>query len=136
MIQLYWKNAASKVVGSAHGIAPADLSGIDPVIRQAHAAVRSQVADGKLGYAALPDRRQYVDAVKSLVERYRDNTRDMMNQALTPNPAEYTSVIDANSTPSRASHEKHMSSTRRSPVTRNSPYSCGQSGLVWMVETS
>jgi len=28
----------------------------------------------------------------------RDNTRDMMNQALTPNPAEYTSVIVANST--------------------------------------
>ena len=28
----------------------------------------------------------------------RDDTRDMMNQALTPNPAEYTSVIVANST--------------------------------------
>ncbi|MDJ0631414.1 MAG: extracellular solute-binding protein [Rhodobacter sp.] len=28
----------------------------------------------------------------------RDNTRDLMNQALTPNPAEYTSVIVANST--------------------------------------
>ena len=28
----------------------------------------------------------------------RDNTRDFMNQALTPNPAEYTSVIVANST--------------------------------------
>ncbi|MEM9677586.1 MAG: extracellular solute-binding protein [Pseudomonadota bacterium] len=28
----------------------------------------------------------------------RDNTRDIMNQALTPNPAEYTSVIVANST--------------------------------------
>lgn len=28
----------------------------------------------------------------------RDNTRDIMNQALTPNPAEYTSVIVANAT--------------------------------------
>ncbi len=28
----------------------------------------------------------------------KDNTRDIMNQALTPNPAEYTSVIVANST--------------------------------------
>jgi len=28
----------------------------------------------------------------------RDNTRDIMNQALTPNPAEYTSVVVANST--------------------------------------
>ena len=33
-----------------------------------------------------------------MVVTLRDNTRDIMNQALTPNPAEYTSVIVANST--------------------------------------
>ncbi len=43
-------------------------------------------------------------------------------------------VIAANWSPSRASHSPGaMSSTRRSPVTRNSPQSLGQSGLVWIV---
>lgn len=37
-------------------------------------------------------------AVGEFTVNLRDNTRDMMNQALTPNPAEYTSVIVANST--------------------------------------
>ena len=78
MIQLYWKNATTKVVGNEHGIGPEDLMGINVLIRQAHATVRSQVAAGKLGYAALPSHSEYPAQVKSLVHRYRDNTTDML----------------------------------------------------------
>ncbi len=78
MIQLYWKNATDKVIDKAHGITSTDLNGLDPLIRQAHAAVRSQISAGKLGYAALPDRNEYSTAVKSLVDHYRDNTTDMI----------------------------------------------------------
>jgi len=37
-------------------------------------------------------------AIQAVSVSLKDNTRDIMNQALTPNPAEYTSVIVANST--------------------------------------
>ena len=69
MIQLYWKNATSKVVGEAHGVAPADLAGIDALIHQAHATVRSQAAAGRLGYADLPARREYRSQISALVQR-------------------------------------------------------------------
>ena len=38
------------------------------------------------------------DAASEFTVTLRDDTRDMMNQAQTPNPAQYTSVIVANST--------------------------------------
>ncbi len=78
MVQLFWKNATSKVVGDQHGITRADLAGIDPLIRQAHAKVRSQIAAGLLGYAALPDNTDYRAQVQALVARYKGNTTDML----------------------------------------------------------
>ena len=78
MLQLFWKNATSKVVGDEHGITRADLDGIDPLIRQAHAKIRSQVAAGRLGYAALPTNTEYRALVQALVSRYKGNTTDML----------------------------------------------------------
>ena len=78
MIQLYWKNATDKVVGPDHGITATDLSNIDPAIRSAHEAVVRQCREGQLGYAALPTHRDYVTQVHALVDRYRDNTTDMI----------------------------------------------------------
>lgn len=78
MIQLYWKNATSQVVGDQHGITPADLANVEPAIGAAHAAVMAQIAAGKLGYAALTDRKEYAESVKALVQRYKDDTTDML----------------------------------------------------------
>ena len=78
MLQLFWKNATSKVVGDQHGVTRADLAGIDPLIRQAHGKVRSQIAAGLLGYAALPDNTDYRAQVQALVSRFRGNTTDML----------------------------------------------------------
>jgi glucose-6-phosphate isomerase len=78
MIQLYWKNATSKVVGDEHGVTTSDLNGLEPLIHQAHATVRSQITAGQLGYAALPTNTDYRAQVKALVDRYRDNTTDML----------------------------------------------------------
>ena len=78
MVQLFWKNATSKVVGEAHGLTREDLVGIDPLIRQCHAKVRSQIAAGLLGYAALPGNTEYRAQVQALVSRYKPNTTDML----------------------------------------------------------
>ena len=78
MVQLFWKNATSKVVGEAHGITREDLTGIDPLIRQCHAKVRSQIAAGLLGYADLPHNTTYRAQVQALVSRYKPNTTDML----------------------------------------------------------
>ena len=78
MIQLYWKNATAEVVGPEHGITAEDLGAVQPRIQAAHEAVTSQISQGQLGYAALPDRREYRDQVLALTERYKDNTTDMI----------------------------------------------------------
>ena len=78
MLQLFWKNATSKVVGDQHGITRADLAGMDPLIRQAHGKVRSQIAAGLLGYAALPGNTDYRAQVQALVARFKGNTTDML----------------------------------------------------------
>jgi len=78
MIQLYWKNATDKVVGPEHGITAFDLNGIDPPIRHAHESVLRQCREGRLGYAALPECTEYVNQVRALADRYRDNTTDMI----------------------------------------------------------
>ena len=78
MIQLYWKNATSKVIGETHGITSTDLGGMEPLIHQAHTTVRSQIAAGQLGYASLPNNTEYRSQVMALVDRYRSNTTDML----------------------------------------------------------
>ncbi|MBL7132522.1 MAG: glucose-6-phosphate isomerase [Phycisphaerae bacterium] len=78
MIQLYWKNATDKVVGPQHGLTEADLERIDAAITAAYSAVTGQIAKGELGYAKLPASGEYLDAVKALVSRYRDNTTDLV----------------------------------------------------------
>ena len=50
MIQLYWRNAISRVVGPDHGITPQDLQAIEPKIRKAYSSVIAQPP----GYARLP----------------------------------------------------------------------------------
>jgi glucose-6-phosphate isomerase len=78
MIQLYWKNATSQVVGDEHGATPEDLERVEPQISQALSAVLGQISAGKLGYANLPSHSQYPAQVRELVARYRDNTTDML----------------------------------------------------------
>ena len=78
MIQLYWKNAASKVVGDQHGISPADMDAIAPRIRAAHEAVVGQSRRGELGYARLPAHKEYPRRVQELVARYRPGTTDLI----------------------------------------------------------
>ena len=78
MIKLYWKNATARVVGADHGITPADLAAVESKLAKAHQAVVNQCRTGKLGYAALPTNVDYKNSVKQLVERYKNNTTDMI----------------------------------------------------------
>ena len=78
MLQLYWKNATSHIVGDTHGVTPVELANIEPAIRKAHATVMAQIDTGKLGYAALPDRSEYLQQVMELVDTYKDNTTDVV----------------------------------------------------------
>jgi glucose-6-phosphate isomerase len=78
MIQLYWKNATAAVVGAQHGISPRDLDNIGQRLAQAHRAVMDQAAKGKLGYAALPGRRDYRDSVMKLVAQHRPEVTDLV----------------------------------------------------------
>ncbi len=78
MIQLYWKNATSKVVGARNGVSETDLENIAPEIEKAHQTVVQQCRSGKLGYSALPGRKQYRDSVMELVGRYRGHTTDLV----------------------------------------------------------
>ncbi len=78
MIHLYWKNATDKVIDPAHGITQTELANIESDITAAHKAVQTQIAEGKLGYAALPTHGQYARQVKELVERKRDGVTDLV----------------------------------------------------------
>jgi len=78
MIRVYWKNATDAAIGPQHGISTDELDSAAGKIRAAHEAVMAQVKQGKLGYASLPQRRDYRDQVMALVERYRLNTTDMI----------------------------------------------------------
>ena len=77
MIQLYWKNATSKVVGD-HGISPQDLATVEPKINHALETVLNQCKSGRLGYTKLPTHPTYAAEVKALVEKYKDNTTDLI----------------------------------------------------------
>ncbi|MCD4824553.1 MAG: glucose-6-phosphate isomerase [Phycisphaerae bacterium] len=78
MIQLYWKHATKKVVGPEHGITPNDLAEIEGPLAIAHEKVVAQCRSGRLGYAALPTHPSYAADVKTLADRYKDNTTDMV----------------------------------------------------------
>jgi len=107
MIQIYWKNACDKVVGPEHGISRDELAELKPSLCQAHNNLRAQIADGKLGYAALPTHPDYASQVKALVAKYKATTTDLVvlgiggsalgNIALQTalNPATYNLLSDA-----------------------------------------
>ena len=78
MIQLYWKNATSEVVGPEHGISHAEMATVMEKASAAHQAVVRQWESGKLGYVNLPGRRDYRDSVMKLVGKYRDDTSDLV----------------------------------------------------------
>jgi len=78
MIQVYWKNATSRIVGAPNGVRPLDLAQIEPRIQAAHRAVLAQIRADKLGYAKLPVRTDYRDQVQAVVDRYRDTTTDVV----------------------------------------------------------
>ena len=78
MVKLYWKNATAEMVGEAGGISQAELEGISARLTAAHGAVMGQVNAGNLGYAALPGRSDYRDAVAELAGRYRESTTDLV----------------------------------------------------------
>ncbi len=106
MIQLYWKNASSAVVGEDHGVTPAELANIEHKVMAAHAAVQQQIAAGKLGYAGLPTHPTYPAQVKAMVDKYKPITTDLIvlgiggsalgNIALQTalNPATYNLIAD------------------------------------------
>ncbi len=78
MLQLYWKNATSKVVGEEHGLTPQDLTDVEPAIASARREVNQQIASGQLGYAALPTHPTYAQQVHQLVDKYRADTTDLV----------------------------------------------------------
>ena len=78
MIQVYWKNATSGVVGEDHGLTPTDLAHVEHAIIRAHATVMAQIQEGKLGYAALPTHGEYRAQVRGMIERHRPGTTDLI----------------------------------------------------------
>ena len=78
MLQLYWKNATSHIIGDEHGVTPVELANVEQAVRKAHATVMAQIDTGKLGYASLPDRSDYIGQVMNLVDRYKADTTDMV----------------------------------------------------------
>ncbi len=78
MLKLFWKNSTARVVGSDNGLTPTDLADIEGPLSRAHENVLRQAAEGKLGYTALPTNPEYRREVMELVDRYRDNTADMV----------------------------------------------------------
>ncbi|MFP4106597.1 MAG: glucose-6-phosphate isomerase [Phycisphaerae bacterium] len=78
MIQLYWKNATSKVVGDEHGVTPGDLTAVEPAVTAAHEKVVGQINAGQLGYAALPTHATYASEVKALVDKHKGGCTDLI----------------------------------------------------------
>ena len=78
MLQLYWKNATAKVVGPEHGVTPTDLTAIEGPLNRAHEAVVTASRQGRLGYTGLPANTAYPQQVQTLIDRYKDNTTDMV----------------------------------------------------------
>jgi glucose-6-phosphate isomerase len=107
MIQLYWKNASDKVVGSEHGVSMDEIEAIKLNLCKASQAVQKSLDSGQYGYADLPTHPTYAASVKALVEKHRATTTDLVvlgiggsalgNIALQSalNPATYNLLSDA-----------------------------------------
>ena len=78
MIRLYWKNASDDAVGPEHGVSAADMKAAGEKAAQAHRDLMGKWRAGGLGYAKLPYRRDYRDAVMKLAERLRPGTTDLV----------------------------------------------------------
>lgn len=78
MIQLYWKNATSDVIGVEHGISPVEMASVMEKVAVAHRTVVGQWDSGRLGYANLPTRRDYRDEVMTLASRYHGRITDLV----------------------------------------------------------
>ncbi|MCL2701851.1 MAG: glucose-6-phosphate isomerase [Phycisphaerae bacterium] len=78
MIQVYWKNCRSEVIGQEHGITPQELSALEPALTAAHEAVQGPVEKGERGFANLPTHLEYRRQVQALVEKYRGRVTDMV----------------------------------------------------------
>jgi len=78
MIQLYWKNCRSEVVGEQHGVTQQDLEKLSDAMTTAHKAVQSQSDSGTLGYTKLPTNKEYSQQVKTLVDKYRGKVTDLV----------------------------------------------------------
>ncbi|MGC9454525.1 MAG: glucose-6-phosphate isomerase [Phycisphaerae bacterium] len=106
MIRLYWKNATNKVISDENGITPEDLARVEPQVQRALRTVVDSARNGEPGYVALPVNAVFRQQVREMVDRYRDNTTDMvvlgiggsalgniaLQQAL--NPATYNLLSD------------------------------------------
>jgi glucose-6-phosphate isomerase len=78
MIHVYWKNATSKVIGEEHGITPTEQANVEADLQAAHRTVQTQIAEGRLGYAALPTHPDYRDQVMDVVSRKREGCTDLV----------------------------------------------------------
>ena len=78
MIQLYWKNVTAEVIGAEHGIAQGDLTALGDRMTAAQQAVAGQVEQGTLGYASLPQRRDYRDGVMALVNKCKPQCTNLV----------------------------------------------------------
>src|SRR5690554_8144120 len=78
MLEIFWKNATSGVVGEEHGLTPGDLANAEHDVKKAYEQVISQVNSDQLGYAKLPHNNEYLTQVLDMVDRYRDTTTDML----------------------------------------------------------
>jgi glucose-6-phosphate isomerase len=78
MIQLYWKNATSRVVGADNGLTQEDIEQVTPAIEAAHASVVDKCRSGQLGYSRLPARTDYRDQVLAMVDKHKADTTDLV----------------------------------------------------------
>ena len=78
MIELHWKNATAEVVGEPHGISPGEMDAAGEKASRACSAVLAQWDAGKLGYAVLPKRTDYLEQVLEAVRKHRSGTTDLV----------------------------------------------------------
>ncbi|NQU76373.1 MAG: glucose-6-phosphate isomerase, partial [Planctomycetes bacterium] len=75
MIQLYWRNVTSDVIGDQHGITQGDLMALGDRMAAARQAVTEH---GSLGYVALPTRRDYRDSAMAMVNKHKARCTDLV----------------------------------------------------------
>ncbi len=78
MIRLYWKNATDKAISAEHGITGSDLAVVEPRVQHALRSVLERAARGEPSYVELPVNAVFRQQVREMVEKFRDNTTDMV----------------------------------------------------------